>query len=189
MCCWKRVFAMTSLFSWQNSVSFCPASLCTPRPNLPVTPGISWLPTFAFHSPTMNRTSFVGVSSRRSRQHIKKQRHYFDNKGLSSQSYGFSSSHALMWELDHKEGWAMKNWCLWNVLEKTLESPLDSKEVKPVNPKGKQPWIFFGRIDAEAEAPILWPPDVKSQLIGKDPYAGKDWGQEEKGAAEDEMVG
>ena len=75
------------------------------------------------------------------------------------------------------------------VLEKTLESLLDSKEVKPVNPKGKQPWIFFGRIDAEAEAPILWPPDVKSQLIGKDPYAGKDWGQEEKGAAEDEMVG
>ena len=75
------------------------------------------------------------------------------------------------------------------VLEKTLESPLDSKEIKPVNPKGKQPWIFFGRIDAEAEAPILWPPDVKSQLIGKDPYAGKDWGQEEKGAAEDEMVG
>ena len=75
------------------------------------------------------------------------------------------------------------------MLEKTLESPLDSKEVKPVNPKGKQPWIFFGRIDAEAEAPILWPPDVKSQLIGKDPYAGKDWGQEEKGAAEDEMVG
>ena len=120
---------------------------------------------------------------------VLKSRHHFADKGLSSQSYGFSNSHVWMWEFDHKEGWAMKNWCLWNVLEKTLESPLDSKEIKPVNPKGKEPWIFFGRIDAEAEAPILWPPDVKSQLTGKDPYAGKDWGQEEKGAAEDEMVG
>ena len=88
----------------------------------------------------------------------------------SSQSYGFSSSHVGMWELDHKEGWAPKNWCFWTVvLEKTLESPLDSKEIKPVNPKGNQAWIFVGRTDAEAEAPILCPPDAKSWLIGKDP--------------------
>ena len=94
-----------------------------------------------------------------------------------------------MWELDHKAGWALKNWCFWTVvLEKTLESPLDSK-IKPVNPKGNQPWIFFGRSDAEAEAPILWPPDVKSWLIGKDPDKGKDWGQEEKGVTENETVG
>ena len=95
-----------------------------------------------------------------------------------------------MWELDHNEGWAPKNWCFWTVvLENTLESPLDCKEVKPINPKGNKPWIFIGRTDAEAEAPILWPPDVKSRLIGKDPNAGKDWRQEEKGTAEDEMVG
>ena len=94
-----------------------------------------------------------------------------------------------MWELDHKEGWAPKNWCFWTVvLEKTLESPLDCKEIKSVNPKGNQLWIFIERTDAEAEAPILWPPDAKSQLIGKDPDAGKDWRQEEKGAIEDEMV-
>ena len=95
-----------------------------------------------------------------------------------------------MWELDHKESWALKNWCFQIVvLEKTLESPLDCKEIKLVNPKGNQPWIFNGRTDAEAEASILWPPDVKSRLIGKDPEAGKDWGQEEKGVTEDEMVG
>ena len=108
------------------------------------------------------------------RQHIKKQRHYFANKGLYGQSYGFSSSHVQMWELDHKEGWAPKNWCFWTVvLEKTLESPLDSREIKPVNPKGNQPWIFTGRTDAEAEAPILWPPDAKSWLTAKDPNAEK----------------
>ena len=91
--------------------------------------------------------------------------------------------------MNHKEGWAPKNWCFQIVvLEKTLKSPLDSKEIKPVIPKGSQPWILIGRADAEAEAPILWPPDVKSWLIGKDPDAGKDWGQNEKGAAEDEMV-
>ena len=118
----------------------------------------------------------------RPRQHVKKQRHYFANKGLSSQSYGFSSSHVQMRELDHKEDWRPKNWCFWTViLEKTLESPLDCKEIKPVNPKGNQPWIFIKRTDAEAEAPILWPPDVKSQLIGKDPDTEKDWRQEEKG--------
>ena len=113
----------------------------------------------------------------------------FANKGLSSQSYGFFSSHVWMWELDHKEGWALKNWCFRIVvLEKTPESPLDSKKIKPVNPKGKQPWIFIGRTDAEAEAPILWLPDVKSQLIGKDPDAVKDWKQKEKRETEDEMV-
>ena len=94
-----------------------------------------------------------------------------------------------MLELDHKEGWASKNWCFWTVLlEKTLENPLDCKEIKTVNPKGNQPWIITRRTDAEAEAPTLWPPDTKSQLLGKDPDAGKDWGQE-KGVTEDEMVG
>ena len=95
-----------------------------------------------------------------------------------------------MWELDYKESWAPKNWCFWTVvLEKTLESPLDCKEIQPVHPKGDQSWIFIGRTDAEAEMQILWPPDAKSWLIWKDPDAGKDWGQEEKGTTEDEMVG
>ena len=101
----------------------------------------------------------------------------------------FSSSHVQMWELVHKEDWVPKNWCFQTVvLEKTLESPLDRKKTKSVNPKGNQPWIFFGRTDAEAEALILWPPDVESQLIGKDPDAGKDWRKKEKGMAEDKMV-
>ena len=113
----------------------------------------------------------------------------FADKGLYSQSYGLSSSHVQMWELDHKEGWALKNWCFQTVvLEKTIESPLDSKEIKAVNPKGNQSWIFIGKTDAEAKAPILWPPDVKNWLVGKDPDAGKDWRQE-KGTTEDEMVG
>ena len=95
-----------------------------------------------------------------------------------------------MWELDHKEGWVLKNWCFWSVLlEKTLESPLDRKEIKPVNPKGNQPLIFIGRTDAEAEAPLFWPPIAKSWLIGKDSDAGRDWGQEKKGTTEDEMAG
>ena len=124
------------------------------------------------------------------RKHIKKQRDYFANKGQASQSYGFSSSHVWMWELDYKEIWALKNWCFWTVvLEKTLESPLDYKEVQPIHPKGDQSWVFIGRTDVEAETPILWPPDWKSWLIWKDPDAGKDWGQEEKGATEDELVG
>ena len=110
---------------------------------------------------------------------MKKQKHYFAWKGPYSQSYGFSNSHIQMWELNHKEGWAPKNWCFWSVvLKKILESPLDCKEIKPVNPKGNQPWIFIGRTDAKAEAPIFWPPDGKSWLIGKDPDAGKDWEQE-----------
>ena len=125
-----------------------------------------------------------------SRQHIKKQRHYFANKGLSSQSYGFSSSHVWMWELDCKESWAPNNWCFWTVvLEKTLESPLDCKEIQPLNPKGNQSWIFIGRTDVEAETPIFWPPDAKRWLIGKDSDAGKDLRQEEKGMTEDEMTG
>ena len=124
------------------------------------------------------------------RQHIEKQRHYFANKGPSSQSYGFFSNHVWRWELNQKEVWVLKNWCLWTVvLEKTLESPLDCKEIKPVNPKGNQPWIFTGRTDAEAEASVLWPPDVKSWLTGKDPDDRKDRRQEEKGTTEDEMVG
>ena len=124
------------------------------------------------------------------RQHIKKQRHYFVNKGPSSQSYGFSSSHVRIWELDYKESWAPKNWCFWTVvLEKTLESLLDCKEIQPVHPKGDQSWLFIGRIDAEAETPTLWPSNAKIWLIGKHPDAGKDWRQEEKGMTEDEMVG
>ena len=107
---------------------------------------------------------------------IKKQRHYFANKGPSSQGYGFSSGHVWMLELDHKEAWAQKNWCFWTVvLEKTLESPLDCKEIQPVHPKGDQFWTFTGRTDVEAETPILWPPDAKSWLIWKDPDGGKDW--------------
>ena len=110
--------------------------------------------------------------------------------GLSSQSYGFSSSHVSMWEVDHKEGWLKQNWCFHIVvLEKSLKSPSDSKEAKPVNPKGNQPWIVIGRTDVEAEAAILWPPDVKSRLIGEDPDTGKDWRQKEKKVTGDEMVG
>ena len=124
------------------------------------------------------------------RQHIKKQRHYFANKCPSSQGYGFSSSHVRMWELDYKESWAPKNWCFWTVvLENTLESPLDCKEIPPVHPNGNQSWIFIGRADVEAETPILWPLDAKSGLIWKYPGAGKDWGPEEKGTTENEMVG
>ena len=124
------------------------------------------------------------------RQHSKKQRQYFANKDPYSQSYGLSSSHVQMWELDHKEGWALKNWCFWTVvLEKTLENPLDGKEIKPINPEGNQPWISTGKTDAEAETPILWPPDAGSWLIWKDPDTWKDWGQEEKGMTEDKKVG
>ena len=113
-----------------------------------------------------------------------------NNKGLSSQGYSFSSSHVWMWELDYKESWVLKNWCFWTVvLEKTLESPLDCKEIHPVHPKGNWSWIFIGRTDAEAETQILWPPDGKNWLIWKDPDAGKDWGQEKKGTTEDKMVG
>ena len=134
------------------------------------------------------------------KQHIPKHKHYFADKGLSSQSYDldymssqsymtFSSSHIWMWESDCEESWAQKNWCFWTVvLEKTLESPLDCKEIQQVHPKGNQSWIFIGSTDAEAETPIVWLPDAKSWLIWKDPHAGKDWIQEEKGITEHEMV-
>ena len=114
--------------------------------------------------------------------HIQKQRHYFANRGPSSQGYGFS--------VDCEESWALKNWCFWTVvLEKTLESPLDCKEIQPVHSEGDQSWVFFGGNDAKAETPVLWPPHVKSWPIGKDSDAGRDWGQEEKGTTEDEMAG
>ena len=124
------------------------------------------------------------------RQHTKKQRHYFVNKGPSRQGYGFPSSHVWMCELDHEESWAPKSWFFWTVeLEKTLENRLDSKEIQLVYTKGDLSWVFIWRIDVEAETPILWVPDAKSWLIWRDPDAGKDWGWEEKGTTEDGMVG
>ena len=135
------------------------------------------------------RRLLLGRNAMTNLNSIKKQRHHFANKDPSSQGYGFSSSHVWVWELDHKESWEPKDWCFWTVvLEKTLESPLDCKEIQPVHPKGNQPWIFIGRTDAKAEAPILWPPDTKNWLTGKDPDAGEDW-RREKGMTEDEMVG
>ena len=130
-------------------------------------------------------TNLVSVLKNR----VEKQTSLWQQMSIYSK-FCFSSSQVQMWELDHKESWAQKNWCFQTVvLEKTLESPLDCKEIKPVSPKGNQPWMFIGRTDAEAEAPIVWLPDVKSWLNGKNFDAGKDWGQEEKGATEDEMVG
>ena len=121
---------------------------------------------------------------------MQKQRHYFANKCSSSQGYGFSCGHVWMWELDCEEGWGPKNWYFWTVvLEKTLESPLECKEIQPVHSEGDQPWDFFGRNDARAETPVLWPPHAKCWLIGKDSDARRDWGQEEKGMTEDEMAG
>ena len=121
---------------------------------------------------------------------LKSRAHTLPTKVWSRQGYGFSSVHVWMWELDSEESWVLKNWCFWSVvLAKTLENPLDFKEIQPVNPKGNQSWIFTGRIDVEAETPILWLPDSKNRLIWKDPDAGKDWRQEEKGTTEDEMVG
>ena len=138
----------------------------------------------------IKRRLLLGRKTMTNLDSILKSRHYFANKGPSSQSYGFSSSHVWMWKLDHKESWAPKNWCFWSVVfEKTLESPLYCKEIQPVNPKGNQSWIFKGRTDAEAKTLILWPPDVKNWLFGKDPDARKDWRQEEKRTTEDEMVG
>ena len=123
----------------------------------------------------IQRCLLLGKKAMTNLEHIKKHRHYFVNKGPSSQGLGFSSGHVWMWELDYKENWAPKNWCFWTVvLEKTLESPLDCKKIQPVHPKGDQSWVFIGRIDVEAETPILWPPDAKSWLIWKDPDAGKD---------------
>ena len=122
------------------------------------------------------------------RQHIKKKRHYFADKGLSSQSYSFSSSQVWMWELDHTESWVLKIDGLNCGVGKTLETPLDRKEIKPVNPKGNQSWIFIGRTDAEAEAPILWPPDAKSQHWKKILMLGRIEGRRRRGQ-QDEMVG
>ena len=124
------------------------------------------------------------------RYHIKKERHYFADKDPSRQSYWFSSSHIWMWELDYKESWVLMNWCFWTVvLEKTLESPLDCKEIRLVHSKGNQSWIFIGSTNVEAETPILWPPNVKNWLTGKYPDAGKDWRWEEKATTKDEMIG
>ena len=121
---------------------------------------------------------------------IKKQRYYFANKGPCNQGYGFSSSHVRTWELDYKESWAPKNWCFWTVvLEKTLESPLGRKEISPVHTKGDQSWVFTGRTDAEAEISIVWQPDSKNWLIGKDSDARKDLRQEKKGMTEHEIAG
>ena len=159
-----------------NLVQFSSVQLLS-RVQLFVTP---WTPAL--------QASLSIASSRR--QHIKKQRHYFAHRGPSSQSFGFSGSHVWMWELDHKESWTLKNWCFWTVvLEKTLKSPLDYKEIQPVHPKGNQSWIFIGRTDAEAKTSILRPPDVKNWHIWKDSDAENDWRQEEKGMTEDEMVG
>ena len=120
---------------------------------------------------------------------MKKQKHYFANKVLSSQGYDFSSSHVWVWELDYKQSWALKNGCFWTVvLEETLESLLDCKEIQLVHPKGNQSWLFIGRTDVETETPILWPPDAKNRPIWKDSDVGKDWRQKKKWTTEDEMV-
>ena len=138
----------------------------------------------------IKRRMLLGRKAMSNLDSLLKSREITANKGLSSQSYGFSSSKVWMWELDYKESWVPKNWCFWTVLlEKTLESPLDYKKIQPVYPKGDQSWIFIGKTDAEVEVPVLWPPDAKNWLISKDPDSGKDWSQEEKGMTEDEMVG
>ena len=138
----------------------------------------------------IKRCLLLGKKATANLDNILKSRDITLPKSPPSQSYGFTRSHVWMWQLDHKESWALKNWCFWTVaFEKTLESPLDSKEIKPVNLRGNQSWIFIGRTDAEAETSILWPSDAKNLLIVKDPDAGKDWRQEEKGMTEDEMVG
>ena len=135
----------------------------------------------------IKRCLLLGRKAMTNLDSIQKQRYY---KDLSSQSHGFSRSHVWMWELDHKKSWSPKNGCFWTVvLEKTLESPLDCKEIQPINLQGNRSWVFIGRTDAEAETPILWPPDAKNWLLGKDPDTGKDWRQGEKGTTEDEMVG
>ena len=138
----------------------------------------------------IKRCLLLGRKAMTNLDSILKSRDIIANKSPSSQSYGFSSSHVWMWELDYKESWALKNLCFWTVvLEKTLENPLDSKEIQLVHPKGNQSWIFIGKTDPEAETPILWLSDVKNWLLWKDRDAGKDWRQEEKGMTKDEMVG
>ena len=136
----------------------------------------------------IKRCLLLGRKAMTNLEHTKK--HYFANKGLSGQGYGFSSSQVWMWEFDYKESWVPKNWCFWTVvLEKTRESPLDCKEIQLVHPKGNQSCVFIGKTDVEAETALLWPPDAKNWLIGKGPDAGNDWGWKEKEITEDEMVG
>ena len=143
-----------------------------------------------FHSHEIKRCLLLGRKVMTNLYSVLKQTHYFASKDPYSQSYGFSSHRVWMLELNHKESWTLKNWCFWTVvLEKTLANPLDCKEIKPVNPKGNQSWIFIERTNGEAEALILWAPDVKNQLFGKDPDAGKEWRQSEKGTTEDEIIG
>ena len=139
-------------------------------------------------SQEIKRYLLLGRKAMTNLDSILKSQDHFADKGLCTQGSGFSSSHVWMWESDHNKGWELKYWCFQTiVLEKTLETALDSKEIKPINPKGNQPWIFTGRTNAEAS--VLWPLDVKSQLIGKDSDVGKDWGQEKKGETEDEIIG
>ena len=158
--------------NWQILFSWAPKSL--------------WTVTVAMK---LKDTCSLEESYDKPGQPIKKQRHHFADKDLYGQSYGFSSSCVWVWDLGHEVVWGPKNWCFQTVvLGKTLESHLDCKEIKPINHKENQPWIFIGRIDADGETPVLWPPDAKSRFAGKDPNAGKDWGQE-KGVTEDEMVG
>ena len=138
----------------------------------------------------VRRWLLLGQKAMTNLDSVEKQRHYSADKGPCSQGYGLPSGHVWLWEPDHKEGRMSKNWYLWTVvLEKTPESPLDSKEIKLVNLKGDQPWIFTRRTDAEAEVPVFWPSDANKQHIGKVPDAGRGWGQKEKRASEDEMVG
>ena len=137
------------------------------------------------YSHEIKRCLLLGRKAMTNPDSILKSRHYIADKGPSTQSYGFSSGHVWMWELDCEEGCALKNWCFWTVV---LESPVDCKEIQPVHPEGNQSWIFIGRTDAEAESPILWPSDAKNWLTGKDPDAGKEWRQEEKRMTEDEIV-
>ena len=138
----------------------------------------------------IKRCLLLGRKAMTNLDSILKSRYIICQQDPYSQSYGFSNSHVWLWELDYKESWTLKNWCFWIVvLEKTLKSPLDCKEIQPVHPNGDQSWVFIGRTDGEAETPILWPPDAKSWLIWKDPDAGKDWRRDEKGLTEDEMVG
>ena len=145
---------------------------------------------YIFHGQRVYLVDCVDLMCSLNLDSILKIRYYFANKGPSSKSYSFSSCQVRMWELDYEKSWALKNWCFWTmVLEKTLKSPLDNKEIQSVHSKGKQSWIFIGRTDAEAETAILWLPDVKNWLIWKDPDAGKDWRREEKRMTEDETVG
>ena len=146
--------------------------------SIPGSPVLHYLPEYAWYL----KLAPWRKSYDKPRQRIKKQRHHFADKVLSSQSYDFSTSYVRMWKLEHKEGWALKNWHFWTmVLEKTRESPLDSKEIQPVHPKGNQFWIFIGRTDAEAEAPIRWPPDTKSWLIEKTLMLGRIEGRRRRG--------